>query len=237
LGLIKGEEMEFEEFKAGISKPNIITIILMALFVLILLLGHEHISALIYPAPLNQYKEILGNKTESLREQKLGTGHIINFEYKENRKSLGELYSLTDVKFIPENKNLPIWKGEDKIEIWNNDTALIENMQRFRIKFTIPVPDDETIQEHTIKGTLNLKLSYPILIQFTEKKLTTHSETWEKPISIHIFSKYELNKLSELKSQMVKIWLSCLALFFFPILAIFANHMHKYKKAHPSKIE
>ena len=73
--------MELEEFKTVISKPNKITIILIILFVLTLVLRHENICALIYPAPLKQYREILGDKTKNFREQKLGVGHMINFQF------------------------------------------------------------------------------------------------------------------------------------------------------------
>jgi hypothetical protein len=237
LRLIRGEDVEIKEVKSGISKLNILTVILIVLFIITLLLGPERICKLIYPAPLKLYHETLGNEVKDLREQKLGVGHIINFQYKENRRSLGELYSLTDVKFIPEDKAITIWKGEDKIETWNDDTALIENMQRFRIKFIMPVPDNKALQGQTIKGTLHFKLSYPILIKFTAKKSITHSEIWEKPVSIHIFSKNDLNRLSQLKSKMMKIWITCLAFFFLPILLLSANPIQKYIKTHQKKIE
>lgn len=228
--------MELKEDKAALPKLNKITIILILLFFITLLLGHERISALIYPAPLKQYREILSDKTKNFRAQKLGIGHTINLQYKENKKSLGELYSLTDVKFIPENKNLQIWKGEEKPGTWNQNTAAMESMQRFRTRVAIHVPDDEKLERHTIKGILHLKLSYPVLIKYTEPKSIIRSETWNKPLSIYIFSQVELNKLSKLTNQMMKIWLSCLGLFLFPILLIFANHIKKQKKAHPPKV-
>ena len=228
--------MELEESKTIISKPNKITIILLVLFTLILILGYERICSLVYPSPLDQYNEILGNKKKDFRVQKLGIGHTINLQYKENKKSLGELYSLTDVKFIPENKTLQIWKGADKPGTWNQNTAAMETMQRFRTRVAIPVPDDEKFEGRTIKGILHLKLSYPILIKYTEPKSIIRSETWNKPLSIYIFSQAELNKLSKLKNQMMKIWLSCLGLFLFPLLLIFANHIKKQKNPHPPRV-
>ncbi len=226
----------FEESKPKISKLNIITIILIVLFSLTLFLRHERICALIYPAPVKLYRAILGDKTKNFREQKLGSSHVINFQFKENKKSLGELYSLTDVKFIPENKALPIWKGEDKPGTWNQNTAAVENMQRFRIRLAIPVPDDKKLEDHTIKGILHFKLAYPVLIKYTEKISSIKSEIWEKPISVHIFSKNELNELSSLTNQMMKVWIICLGLFFFPVLLIFSKYLKEYKKAHPAKI-
>ena len=227
---------ESKEFKPAITKLNIISLILIILFILTLFSRHERICALIYPAPLNQYREILGDSKKDFRWQKLGSGHVINFEYKENKKSLGELYSLADIRFIPDNTALAAWEGKDKVEIWNDNTAAIEHMQRFRTRFTIPVPDNEKLEGHTIKGTLHLKLSYPILIKFTEKEYITQSETWNKPVSVHIFSKDELNKLSKLTNQMIQVWIICLGLFFFPILLILANHMRKQKKDHPPRV-
>jgi energy-converting hydrogenase Eha subunit F len=228
--------MKLGRLETIISKPNKITVILIILFVLTLLFGHERICALIYPAPLNQYRGIIGNITKDFRGQKLGIGHTINFQYKENKKSLGELYSLTDIKFIPENKTLSAWNGKDKPGTWNQNTAAMESMQRFRIRFATPVPDDKKLEGNTIKGTLHFELSYPVLIKFTEPKSIIRSETWDKPISVYIFSKIELDKLSKLTNQMVKIWMICLALFFFPILLIFVNHMRKQKKIHPPRV-
>ncbi len=229
--------MELKEDKATLPKLTKSTIILILLFVITFLVGHERISALIYPAPLNQYREIIGIHEENFRGQKLGVGHKIILQYKENKKSLNELYSLTDVKFIPGNKNLPIWKGEDKIETWNDEAALFENMQRFRVKFAIPVPENEKLQGQTIKGNLHLILSYPIILKFTEKKSITKTETWDKPLSIYIFSKAELNKLSKLNNQMMKIWIGCLGLFLLPVLLLFANQLKKHRTSHPAKIE
>ena len=227
---------ESKEVKQVITKLNIISLILIILFVFTLFLGHERICALIYPAPLSQYHEILGNSEEDFRGQKLGRGHMINFEYKENKKSLGELYSLADIRFTPDNSALAAWEGKDKTEIWNDNTAAIEHMQRFRTRFTIPVPDNGNLEGHTIKGALHLKLSYPILIKFTEKEYITQSETWNKPVSVHIFSKDELNKLSQLTNQMMKVWIICLGLFLFPLVLLLANHMHRHKQKHPPRV-
>ena len=230
------ESKEPKEFKTVVTKLNIISLILIILLLLTLFLRHERICALIYPAPLNQYHEILGDKEQDFRGERLGPGHIINFQYKENKKSLGELYSLTDIRFIPENQTLPIWKGEDKIEVWNNNTAAMESMQRFRTRFAISVPDNGELEGHTIKGVLHLKLTYPTLIAYPLPKCSTHSEIWNRPISIHIFSQDELNKLSELTTQMVIIWIICLALFFVPLLLLWANQMRRHKKGHPPRV-
>ncbi|MCD4742704.1 MAG: thioredoxin family protein [Desulfobacteraceae bacterium] len=227
---------ESKQFKIEVTKLNIMSLILIILLLLTLFLRHERVCALIYPAPLNQYHEILGEEEQDFRGQKLGLGHTINFQYKENKKSLGELYSLKDIRFIPENQTLPIWKGEDKIEIWNDTTAAMENMQRFRIRFTIPVPDNGKFEGHTIKGALYLKLTYPTLIAYPLPKCSTHLETWNRPMSIHIFPKDDLNKLSELTNQMLLIWISCLALFVFPLVLLWANYMHKHKKDHPPRV-
>ncbi len=229
--------MGLKKNKATLPKPNKLTIIFLVLFAVTLFSGPERLCSFIFPAPFNQYHEIIGNHEKDFRDQKLDIGHTIILQYKENKKSLNELYSLTDVKFIPENKNLPIWKGEDKIETWNDEAALFENMQRFRVKFAIPVPEDEMLQGKTIKGNLHLKLSYPVIINFTAKKTITKTETWDKPLSIYIFSKAELNKLSKLTNQMMKIWLACLGAFLLPILFLFANQIKKHKTAHPVKIE
>ena len=227
---------EPKKLKPAVTKLNIISLILIIFFLLTLFLRHERICALIYPAPLKQYREILGNGEKDFRGQKLGLGHIINFQYKENKKSLGELYSLTDIKFTPDNTTLTSWKGEDKIEIWNDNTAAVENMQRFRTLFTIPVPDSKKLEGRTVKGLLHLKLSYPVLIKFTEKQYITRSEVWNKQIAIHIFSKEELNKLSQLTNQMIKIWLICLGFFLLPVLLILRNQMGKQKKNHQPRV-
>ncbi|MCK5312674.1 MAG: hypothetical protein KAJ62_11220 [Desulfobacteraceae bacterium] len=228
--------MELEELKTAISKPNKITIILIILFVLTLVLRHENICALIYPAPLKQYYEILGDKTKNFRGQKLGVGHMINFQFKENKKSLGELYSLTNVKFIPENSTLQIWEGEDKPGTWNQNTASVEHMQRFRIRLAIPVPDNKKLEGHTIKGALHFKLAYPVLINYTGKISSINNEKWEKPIAVHIFSKNELDKLADLTNQMMKVWLICLGFFFFPILLIFTKQQRKHQETHPPRV-
>ena len=177
LELPGGTKMESKEYKLSMTKINIVAIILIFLFCTTLFLRHERVCALINPNLLKQYNEILGNKNKNFRAQKLGPGHMIFFQFKENKKSLGELYSLTDIKFVPDNKTLTIWKGKDKIKKWNDDTALIENMQRFRIRFKIPVPEDKNLEGQTIKGTLHLKLSYPALINYTMRTSTVHSET------------------------------------------------------------
>ncbi len=223
--------------KATLPKPNKLTILFIVLFAVTLFSGPERLCSFVFTAPFNQYREIIGNHEEDFRNQKLGIGHSIILQYKENKRSVGELYSLTDIKFIPENKTLSVWEGEDKIETWNDETALIENMQRFRVKFALPVPEDVMLQGKTIKGNLHLKLSYPVIVKFTEKKSITKSETWDRPLSIYIFSKAELNKLSKLTNQMIKIWLACLGAFLFPILLLFANQIKKHKTAHPVKIE
>jgi len=219
------------------TKLNILSGILIILLCITLLLGHEQICAFIYPSYLNQYRDIMGDKTKNFRKQKLSIGDMINFQFKENRKSLGEMYAITDVKFIPDNQNRIMWKGVDKPPKWNSDIALIENMQRFRIKFRIPVPRNEALEGQTIKGTLHCNLSYPILEDYTRKISSLHSEEWEKSIGIHIFTKSELNILSILSNKMLKIWLICIALFFLPLSIIFLNYLKAYQKARPAKIE
>ena len=235
-GSIKGDNMELEELKTTRSRPNKITITLLILFVLTLVLRHENICALIYPAPLKQYREILGDKTKNFREQKLGAGSIINFQFNENKKSLGELYALANIKFIPDNNTLQIWEGQNKPGTWNQNTASVEHMQRFRIRLAIPVPDNKQLEGRTIKGVLHFKLSYPVLINYTGKISSIILETWDKPVYIHIFSKTELNKLSSLRNQMLKIWFICLGFFLFPIFLILTKQLRKYKEIHPPRV-
>jgi hypothetical protein len=219
-----------------ITKVNIVSTILIIIFCITLFLGHERVCALIYPSPIKVYKSILGDKTKNFRGQKISNGHTINFQFRENKKSLGELYALTDIKFIPEDKSLPIWTGRDKPEKWNSDTALIENMQRFRIKFAIPVPDDKNLTGQTIKGTLHFKLTYPVLTDYTRKISAIISEATSKSISIHIFSQDQIKKLSQLTSQMIKIWIFCLCTLLFPILLIKGMQLRKNKKRMPPRV-
>ena len=229
--------MKFDGLKTQLTIYNIITIVLITLFATTLFMGYKNVCRLIYPDYFEQYQAILGDKTKDMRQQKLGIGHVIKFQYKENRRSLDELYSLTDIKFTPENKILAAWKGKNKTENWNEDTALTGKMQRFRIKFNIPVPNDERIQGKTIKGVLSFNLSYPILVDYTARKGSTHTELWEKPLSVHIFSKPELNRISILEASMLKVWIACLAAFFFPISILFFYQAKQYRKLHPPKIE
>ena len=233
----KGMSMESKDNTKKKSKLNTACMILIILFLFILVLRPGRICGLIYPEILSQYNEILGSSKENFQGQKLGIGHMVAFQFKENKKSLGELYSLSDIKFIPENKTLPGWEGKDKIENWNDKTAVSQTMQRFRIRFTIPVPHDERLAGQTIKGSLHLKLEFPVLIPYPLPKCSTRSEIWDRPMSIHIFSHDELSRLSVLTSQMMKIWLICLALLSIPVLLIVANHLRRQKKAHLPRVE
>lgn len=228
--------MQSEKPRQKITTLNSVCTVLIILFCFTLFSGYERVCEIIYPGPLKIYRGILGDKTKNYRGQKLSSGHIIKFQFKDNKKSLGELYSLTDVKFVPNNKAMPIWSGADKPKTWTPDTASIENMQRFRIRLSIPLPDDKNLDGQTIKGTLHFKLEYPVLTDYTRKISATISEIQNKTISIHIFSKDEINILSQQTNQMLKIWIVCLFVFLLPVLLIVAINLRKNKKIKPPRV-
>jgi hypothetical protein len=212
--------MKPEKFTIDVTLFNIIIVVLTAALCIVLVLGHERVCSVVCPDITRLYCEILKDKKQDFRDQKIGIGSRIRFQFSENKKSLGELYALKNIKFIPDNNNFPIWTGENKDKTWNENTGTMENMQRFRMKFNISVPKDKLLEGKTIKGILKLQLSYPVFINYTKKTIATRQENFKRPVSVHIFSRKKLDQLSILTNKMIKIWIICIILLVVPILFI-----------------
>lgn len=191
-------------------------IVMFAFFVLILLSGRQPISRLFVPSIVSEYSRILGNPNEDLRGQRLGIGDLAYLYFSSGEESLNGEYALENVVFILSDDPPSHWKGKERPKKWKGWFS-DARMKSFTIKVKLPIPKDKELERKSIKGNIHFKVIFPATTEsgFIADKFTNYYKNFNNPISIHVFSSDEIERLSRCWQLMGRIWFRADALLFF----------------------